>query len=96
MFLHVGGEVMVAKKDIIAVISADTKRSVITREFFDVARDEGFLVHIAHKGKEKSYVLTGREIYISPISCTTLKKRCAAGIAMSEEGIEKRSHENYE
>jgi len=85
MFLHVGGDVMVAKKDIIAVISADTRRSVITREFFDVARDEGFLVHIAEEGKEKSYILTGREIYISPISCSTLKKRCLTGISSGAE-----------
>ncbi|HUW66008.1 MAG TPA: DUF370 domain-containing protein [Spirochaetia bacterium] len=85
MFLHVGGDVMVAKKDIIAVISAETRRSAITREFFDVARDEGFLVHIAREGKEKSYVLTGREIYISPISCSTLKKRCTGVLALVEE-----------
>lgn len=82
MFVHVGGDVMVAKKDIIAVISTDAKRSVITREFFDVAREEGFLVSIAPQGKEKSYVMTGREIYISPISCSTLKKRCNSGFGV--------------
>lgn len=85
MFLHVGGDVMVAKKDIIAVINAETRRSAITREFFDVARDEGFLVQITRKGKEKSYVLTGREIYISPISCSTLKKRCVNDFVSVEE-----------
>jgi len=85
MFVHVGGDVMVAKKDIIAVISTDTKRSAITREFFDVAREEGFLVPIAAEGKEKSYVMTGREIYISPISCSTLKKRCDSAFGVHSD-----------
>lgn len=75
MFLHLGGEVVVLKKDIIAIMDVRTKQSQITREFFEIAKDEGFIKKISDQNKEKSHVITTREIFISPISCTTLKKR---------------------
>jgi len=75
MFLHLGGDVVVLKKDIIAILDARTKHATITREFIDIAKDEGFIQPVSNAEKEKSYVITTKEIYISPISCTTLKKR---------------------
>lgn len=75
MFLHLGGDVVVPKKDIIAILDVRTKQSPVTREFFEIAKDEGFIKNISDQNKEKSYVVTTKEIFISPISCTTLKKR---------------------
>lgn len=75
MFLHLGGEVVVLKKDVIAILDVRTKQSQITREFFEIAEDEGFIKKISDQNKEKSYVITTKEIFVSPISCTTLKKR---------------------
>lgn len=75
MFLHLGGDVVVLKKDIIAILDTRTKQSGITREFIDIAKDEGFIQSISNQEKEKSLVITTKEIYVSPISCTTLKKR---------------------
>ncbi|MCL4440225.1 MAG: DUF370 domain-containing protein [Firmicutes bacterium] len=75
MFLHLGGDVMVLKKDIIAILDARIKNSAITREFIEIAKDEGFIQPISNQEKEKSFVITSKEIYVSPISCTTLKKR---------------------
>ncbi|WP_003545532.1 extracellular matrix regulator RemB [Desulfotomaculum nigrificans] len=75
MFLHLGGDVVVLKKDIIAILDTRTKQSSITREFIDIAKDEGFIQSISNQEKEKSLVITTKEIYVSPISCTTLKKR---------------------
>ncbi|MDO7787248.1 extracellular matrix regulator RemB [Desulforamulus aquiferis] len=75
MFLHLGGDVVVLKKDVIAILDSRTKQSVITREFIEVAKDEGFIQPISNAEKEKSFVITNKEIFISPISCTTLKKR---------------------
>nr|WP_315988669.1 extracellular matrix/biofilm biosynthesis regulator RemA family protein [Desulforamulus aquiferis] len=63
------------KKDVIAILDSRTKQSVITREFIEVAKDEGFIQPISNAEKEKSFVITNKEIFISPISCTTLKKR---------------------
>ncbi|WP_347489498.1 extracellular matrix regulator RemB [Desulfoscipio sp. XC116] len=75
MFLHLGGDVIVPKKDIVAILDIRSQSSAITREFLDIAEDEGFIVNISEPGKEKTYIITGNEIYLSPISCTTLKKR---------------------
>lgn len=76
MFLHLGGDVVVLKNDVIAILDTRTMLSPITREFIEIAGDEGFIKNISDQsGKEKSYVITTREIYVSPISCSTLKKR---------------------
>ena len=75
MFLHLGKDVIIPKKDIVAILDIRSQSSAITREFLDTARDEGFIVNVSELGKEKTYVITGNEIYLSPISCTTLKKR---------------------
>lgn len=85
MFLHLGGDVVVLKKDIIAILDTRTKQSVITREFIDIAKDEGFMQPISNQEKEKSLVITTKEIYISPISCTTLKKRSENILETQEE-----------
>lgn len=75
MFLHLGGDVVVPKKDVIAILDIRTKLSPVTKEFIEIARDEGFIKNISDQNKEKSYVVTTKEIFLSPISCTTLKKR---------------------
>lgn len=75
MFLHLGGNVVIPKKDIIAIIDMRTKTTPSTKEFLEIADDEGFIEYISDDGKEKSFIITNKEIYISPISCTTLKKR---------------------
>jgi len=75
MFLHLGGDVVVSKKDIIAILDVRTRQAPVTKEFIEIAGDEGFIKSIYDKEKEKSFVITTRDIYMSPISCITLKKR---------------------
>lgn len=75
MFLHLGGNVVVLKKDVIAILDTRTRQSAISKEFMEIAKDEGFIQSITEQEKEKSYIITNKEIYLSPISCTTLKKR---------------------
>lgn len=75
MFLHLGGDVMVLKKDIIAILDIKIKQSIATKEFLEIAKDEEFIKEIYSEEKEKSFVITNKEIYLSPISCNTLKKR---------------------
>ena len=41
----------------------------------EIAGNEGFIKSISDQGKEKSYIITFDKIFISPISCSTLKKR---------------------
>jgi len=75
LFLHLGRDVIIPRKDIVAILDIRSKSSAITREFLNIAQDEGFIINVSDPGKEKTYVITGNEIYLSPISCTTLKKR---------------------
>ncbi len=75
MFLHLGGDVVVSKEDIIAILDVRTRKAPVTKEFIEIARDEGFIKSIYDQEKEKSFVITTRDIYMSPISCITLKKR---------------------
>lgn len=82
MFLHLGGDVMVFKKDIIAILDVRTKQSPATKEFMEIAQDEDFIKKISSEDKEKSFIITNKEIYLSPISCSTLKKRSKGPVNM--------------
>ncbi|MBQ4515669.1 MAG: DUF370 domain-containing protein [Clostridia bacterium] len=79
MFLHLGGDIVVNLKDVIAIMDLDvTSTSKITREFLAVAEEEGFVVNVS-EDLPKSYVLTEidheSKIFVSPISSATLLKR---------------------
>lgn len=89
MFLHLGKDLVVPIKEIIAII--DTKsalESEDTRNFLQIAREEEFIYNVSEE-KIKSYVITEKVekdkksiskirksvIYGSNISSTTLLKR---------------------
>ncbi|MFZ5645082.1 MAG: extracellular matrix regulator RemB [Bacillota bacterium] len=84
MFLHLGGDTVALKKDIIAILDYKKGFSAINKEFMEIARDEGFIENISEQGKEKSYVITSDKIFISPISCSTLKKRSSNDFTIDE------------
>ncbi|HOB82020.1 MAG TPA: DUF370 domain-containing protein [Peptococcaceae bacterium] len=76
MFLHLGSDVSVFKREIIGIFDYKLiKKSRITKEFIDVAAHE----HLIKKGKKpkkiKSFILTTGNVYFSPISAETLQKR---------------------
>ncbi|MCF8010169.1 MAG: DUF370 domain-containing protein [Clostridiales bacterium] len=75
MFLHLGENTVIPRREIIAIIDVKARKSPITEEFIDIAKDEGFIKDITLDGKAKSFVITTNNIYLSPISCITLKKR---------------------
>lgn len=80
MFLHLGSDVMVLTRDIIAILDFETSTlSKITREFLSVSQEEEFIINVSQEDLPKSFVLTevfGKSrVYISPISTSTLQKR---------------------
>lgn len=86
MFIHLGGDVMVPSKEVIAIFDIKMKySSESTKEFLDVADEEGFVV-VIDPNESKSFVLTTRKVYFSPISSLTLKKR-ASFLEEMNEGI---------
>ena len=79
MFLHIGGDVVIAMKNIIAIMDIEsTTISKDTKEFLRVAEEEGFIKAIS-ADLPKSFIMTERDkkskIYLSPISSATLQKR---------------------
>lgn len=79
MFIHIGGNIVIPMKDIIAIFDIDTTTiSKDTREFLKIAEEEGFINTIS-EDLPKSFIITEvdkkSKIYLSPISSVTLQKR---------------------
>lgn len=79
MFLHIGGDVVIPMKNVIAILDIETTTlSRDTKDFLKIAEEEGFIEAISND-LPKSFVITEKEkkskIYLSPISSLTLQKR---------------------
>ncbi|NPV42549.1 MAG: DUF370 domain-containing protein [Firmicutes bacterium] len=75
MFIHLGGDTIVPTKEVIAIIDMKmAKESKSTLEFLQIAEDEGFVTNIAGD-RPKSFVITTKQVYLTPISSTTLQRR---------------------
>lgn len=79
MFIHLGKDVAVPIKSIIAILDLEsTTTSKITKEFLKVAQEEGFIENIS-EDIPKSFIITEQDkkskIYLSHISSVTLQKR---------------------
>lgn len=81
MFIHLGGDVIVPKEEIVCIMNWSLlAKSQTTREFMQLAEDDEFIARISDKGREKSFIITTGKIYLSPISSVTLKKRSTEGL----------------
>lgn len=79
MYLHLGQDVVVRSRDIIGIFDIEnTSISKITREFLTFQEQYGTVVNVSYE-LPKSFVVCkvkeGVKVYISQISCSTLKKR---------------------
>lgn len=79
MFLHLGSEAIVKKKDIVAIFDMDnTTVSRASREFLAKAQENNIVVNVSEE-LPKSYIVTKTgtqvRVYISSISTATLLKR---------------------
>ncbi|MDR4890504.1 DUF370 domain-containing protein [Bacillus sp. HNG] len=73
MFIHLGDNVMVRSSDVITILDRQLlKSSSIVNEFLDVQKDR--VVELSN-GNTKSVVVTVDNVYFSPLSSSTLKKR---------------------
>lgn len=73
MYVHVGEDILVRTKDIVAIIDKDTvNTSEIVKEYLNGQNEN--IIHLA-KGSYKSLVVTTDKIYYSPLASGTLKKR---------------------
>lgn len=82
MFLHIGGDHLIKKEDIIGIFDLDTSTvAKTTRDFLNTAEKAGDIVYVSYE-LPKSFIVckddrkeSGRTIYISQISAQTLEKR---------------------
>lgn len=78
MFLHIGENVVIPQKEVIAILDMESVCSIDSDRFMRISDEEGFVQRV-NKEKPKSIVLTERDkksiIYLSPISSVTLVKR---------------------
>ena len=77
MYLYLGGDRAVALRELIGIFDLDTVTvSKHSREFLRQAQQQD-RVRDAGGGFDlpKSFVLTGKEIYLSPLNSITLQKR---------------------
>ena len=80
MFLHLGSDTVVSKRDIIAILDLETTSiSKRTQKFLEIAQKSGRVVDVSIGDLPKSYILCGKlenyKVYVSPISAQTLHKR---------------------
>ena len=73
MYIHVGEDILVRAKDIIAIIDKQTvNSSKYVEEFLE--RQQQSVINLS-KNAFKSVVITTNHIYFSPLASGTLKKR---------------------
>ena len=80
MFLHIGGDCVVSKDDIIAIFDMESSSlSKITKEFLKNEQLKDNLINVDVENLPKSYVIAGKNgknvLYISPIASSTLLRR---------------------
>ncbi|MBD7939572.1 MULTISPECIES: extracellular matrix regulator RemB [Cytobacillus] len=73
MYIHIGEDVLIRAKDLVAIIDKESVGSSINAEEF-LQRDDTSYTNLA-KGVYKSVVITTDHIYYSPLASSTLKKR---------------------
>lgn len=73
MYIHLGEDVLVRSKDIVAIIDKESAGSSKYAEEF-LERQDHSVINLS-KGSYKSVVVTTEKIYFSPLASGTLKKR---------------------
>ena len=80
MYLHLGNDVLVRKRDILAVFDLDnTSQSYQTKKYLAAAEKSGRVVNAAGAELPKSFVVCaeggGQTVYLSQLNSSTLLKR---------------------
>lgn len=75
MYIHIGGDRMIRAVELIAIFDVSIEQSSkLSSQFLQDAKDRGRIEVVAEE-EVKSIVLTKEQLYYSPISSATLKKR---------------------
>ena len=81
MYLHLGNDVVVHKREILAVFDLDnSSQSHLTRAYLSTAEQRGEVINTAGDELPKSFVICsrpggGQRIYLSQLNSSTLSRR---------------------
>jgi hypothetical protein len=76
LYIHLGGDVLIKKNKIVAIIDLETAaESKINQKFLNSIKNNKKIKYISENGKEKTLIITVQKHYLSPISAITLFKR---------------------
>lgn len=87
MFLHIGGNISIPTREIIGIFSYSSHENKITGEFLKTFEEKGYTLSVDNENQRKSFIVTDKEIYYSPIAANTLKKR--ANLAFNSSQFKK-------
>lgn len=74
MFLHLGADMVVPLRDVIAITDFKSGKSSINKEFLEKMYDEKKIIDISDDNAN-SFIITSKIVYLSAISSLTLHKR---------------------
>lgn len=74
MFLHIGGSQIVFNRELIGIFNLDLKDKSVNKQFLDSAANSASKTS-SGSDRPKSFVVTDRRVYTSPISPLTLSRR---------------------
>lgn len=76
MYLHIGGDFLVRKDNIIGIFDIEnTSISKLTREFFKISEENSNVITVSYDLPRSFILEKNNTVYISPISPSTLLKR---------------------
>ncbi|ADU28297.1 extracellular matrix regulator RemB [Evansella cellulosilytica] len=86
MFIHLGADMVIRANKIIAILDHQSKDlSQDNLDFIDYQIKNKKTVAITDDDNPKSIVVTDKEVYLSPISSQTLKRRAETVTILDEE-----------
>lgn len=74
MFVHIGSSQIVFSNEVIGIFNLNNEESEINNEFLNTASNHPTSI-LSCSDRYKSFIVTDRKVYISPISPLTLSKR---------------------
>lgn len=89
MYIHLGNDCSIRSNSIIAVLDLDTSTlSKITREFFSIAEEEGFISLVSNDLPKAAVICEiGHEskVFLCPVASSTIRKRVIKGGYIDEQ-----------
>jgi len=74
MFVHIGGSQIVFNNELIGIFNLDNEVSEINNEFLNTPSNHPTSI-LSGSERHKSFVVTDKKVYISPIAPLTLSRR---------------------